>query len=550
MSDKVEKKGANDFLEKIKTKWKEMPAKTKKIIGIGAGAVLAVGLMLAIVFGSSSSNDAYRAIFPGMTTEESIQVYSAIQEMGVVATMDNKGQVLVPTEQWDNLVFQLNSQGYPKTTLSYDTFTSASGFTSTEFEKKTALIFQAQDRMQQTLLRQEGIADATVTFTVAETSNLVWNQSNQQESSGNVSVRMKNGYELTPERVSAIKHLAATSVPNLKAENVVVVDAATGIQMSGVDDAAGKGYYNVQRLEFEQQICKSIEDNVKRLLSGKYGPDGVTAVATVTIDYDKMVSESKQYQPSESGGNSGVINHYEENYSLNGNVGLGGIVGEENNTDVPSYVDSATGEEAAATDYNKVVDYDVGYVLTQIEKGEPILQKASIAVIVNDPEFTLETEETLVDLVAKATNISSNNIRVTNLNFKDNTAEVPDNIPTDVPDQTGFALTQRQIIILAIIGLLLLIIFIVVLVLVLKKRKKTRLEREHEREMAQLEEEERQRQLNLEKEIEEKKRAIQNEAMAKSKTKESAITDEVRGFAAENPEITASLIRSLLKEDQ
>ena len=201
-----------------------------------------------------------------------------------------------PTEQWEQLVFELNGQGYPQTAPSYDTFTSLSGFTSTEFEKKAGLIFQAQDRMQETLVRQTGIKAATVTFSVPESSNYIWDESNQRKSTGNVTVQMMPGYELTPERVSAIKHLASTSIPKLEPENVVVIDANTGVEMPGVNETGSEGYYSVRRLEYERAISKQIEDNVKRLLAGKYGPDGVTAVASVSLNYDKMVSESKQFQ--------------------------------------------------------------------------------------------------------------------------------------------------------------------------------------------------------------------------------------------------------------
>lgn len=70
---------------------------------------------------------------------------------------------------------------------------------------------------------------------------------------------------------------ASTSIPKLDPEDVVVIDAATGVEMPGVDDAGSEGYYSVRRLEYERAISKQIEDNVKRLLSGKYGADGVTA---------------------------------------------------------------------------------------------------------------------------------------------------------------------------------------------------------------------------------------------------------------------------------
>ena len=55
---------------------------------------------------------------------------------------------------------------------------------------------------------------------------------------------------------------------------------------------------------------------------------------------------------------------------------------------------------------------------------------------------------------------------------------------------------------------------------------------------------------DIEREIEEHKRQLQNEALASANSKENAITEEIRNFAKENPEITAALLRSMLREDQ
>lgn len=225
---------------KLKERWKSQPGKTKKLVAAIGGGILCTAVLMAVVVGNSTGK--YKVLFPGMSDTESVEVYAALQDMGVDSRIDSGGQVLVPTDQWEQLVFELNGQGYPQTAPSYDTFTSLSGFTSTEFEKKAGLIFQAQDRMQETLVRQEGIKAATVTFSVPESSSYIWDESNQQKSTGNVTVQMKPGYELTPERVSAIKHLASTSIPKLDPEDVVVIDAATGVEMPGVDDAGSEGY--------------------------------------------------------------------------------------------------------------------------------------------------------------------------------------------------------------------------------------------------------------------------------------------------------------------
>ncbi|MDK2812908.1 MAG: flagellar M-ring protein FliF [Clostridiales bacterium] len=528
------------LVQKVKTFWQNQPPKRKRIVLIAGGGVLAFALIATIIL--NVSNAGTKVLFPGMTQSEAAQVYAELQEMGVKAEINSGGEVRVPQSEWDKVVFQLNQKGYPKTTLSYDTFSSSTGFTSTEFEKKTALIFQAQDRMQQTLMRQEGIADATVTFTVPETSSYVWDQSSEKQSSAGVSVLMKAGYELTPERVSAIKHLAATSVPNLKAENVVVVDAATGVEVSDGSQGSSSAY-STQRLDFEREIAKSIEDNIKRLLSSRYGADGVTAVATVTLDYDKMVTESKQYQPRSDGESAGVINHYEENYSLDGNVSASGIAGEQNNTDAPPEYQNQDGSSAPTTDYQRSVDYDVGYVLTQIEKGEPILKKASVAVIVNDPNFDTQVEETLVDLISKSVNITADNIKVTNLNIS--SGQNNNNNNDNWLSNLG-GMSLQQLLIIGIVALLL-IIFLIILFTTLLRRRKRR--KEHEQE-TRFEEEEQERQQALQREIEEHKRQLQSEAMASSDEKENAITQEVREFVKDNPEITAALIRSMLREEK
>ena len=534
-----------DFKEiwaKIKEFWAKQSKKAKRLIlGITGGVFFLIILLVVLLNIAGSS---MRVLFPGMTSDESAQVYATLQEMGVQPEVDSRGQLLVPADRWDDLVFQLNAKGYPKTTLSYDTFTSSTGFTSTEFEKRTALVFEAQDRMQQTLQRQTGIEDAVVTFTVPETSNYIWDQANQEKSTCGVTVRMKPGYELSPERVSAIKHLAATAVPKLTEEDVVVVDQATGIEMPGLDDPAAEGYYSVQRLDYERLIAQQLEENARRILTPIYGSEGVTAVATVVLDYDKMITESKQYEAANPNGNTGVQNHYEEDYTLDGRVSLGGIVGEEDNTDAPPIYPNEDGEggDASATNYHRLIDYDVSYIMTQIEKGEPLLQRATIAVVVDDDNFTLDTEETLTRMVSRATNISTDNVSVTNISFGQN--QQPDQ-PT-----TPGGLNQRQRLILLLGGALLLLILILLIVILVLRARRKRKKAEEEAAAAAAAAAALPTKEDIEREIEEHKRQLQNEALASANSKENAITEEIRNFAKENPEITAALLRSMLREDQ
>ena len=526
-----------DWFEKLKVKWAALSKRTRAMILTAVFVVLSVALTTTIWL--NISRMAYRVIFPGMTSGEATEVYATLQEMGVPVQISAGQQVSVPADQWDALVFELNSRGYPKTALSYDTFTSATGFTSTEFEKRVALVYQIQERVQQTLMRQDGVLDAVATFYVPETSNYVWDQNNQQKSTANISITMASGKELTPARVSAIKHLAATSVPKLAIEDVVVIDATTGVQLSGLEDQASDADYRERMMELELLMAKNMENKVLRLLTPRYGVDGVTVVASVQLDYDKLVTETKEYQALENGDGGGVRSHYEEAGTRTGTDAAGGLVGEENNTDVPQYPYDNTDGDGNTLSYSRLIDYDNSYILTQLERGQAV-KSASIAVIVNDPDFTDEKEDTLIALISKSVNLAADNVAVTNLQVGTSEPEVP---------AVSRGLTQRQILLLLIAGgVLLLLILILVLVLSAHRRKKDAENEEKKLQELQAEEEKRRKAQALA--ADEHLRKIKEDAQKAVDPNQSAVVEKVREFAEENPEIAAALIRSMMKEEK
>lgn len=528
-----------DWLERLKEKWAAQSKRTRVMVLTAVFVVLSVALTVTVWLNISRMS--YRVIFPGMTSGEATEVYATLREMGVPVQISAGQQVSVPADQWDSLVFELNSRGYPKTALSYDTFSSATGFTSTEFEKRVALVYQLQDRVQQTLMRQPDVIDAVVTFYVPETSNYMWDQNNSEKSSANISITMASGKELTSARVSAIKHLAATSVPKLAVGDVVVVDAATGVELYGQDEQVSDADYRQRMMELELLMAKNMEDKVRRLLAPRYGADGVTVVASVQLDYDKLITETKEYQALENGDGGGVRSHYEEAGTHTGDNAAGGLVGEENNTDVPQYPYYNDDGDGNMLSYSRLIDYDNSYILTQLERGQAV-KSASIAVIVNDSDFNQEKQDTLVSLVSKSVNLSADNIVVTNL-------QVSTSEPPDVPAISS-GLTRRQMLLLLIAaGVLLLLILILIIILSARRRKKNADEDEKARQ-ALLEEEERQRREN-ERAIAEHKKRLQDEAKNKAANPaENAIINEVRDFAEENPEVAAALIRSMMKEEK
>ena len=244
-----------------------------------------------------------------------------------------------------DIMIEMSELGYPKTALPFDIFSDNMGFTTTEFEKRQYLLMNLQDRLERTLKDMTGIKNAIVTLNVPDESAFVW-EDEDSGSTGSVSLTLMPSYDLSPEKVSAIKNLVADSVPRLAPERVTVVNAETMQEM--VSDDIGNTAYGLNRLDFEAKVEERLQNKIKNVLTLAYSPDKIRVSATVVIDYDKMITENLEYEPQENG--QGVVDHYRESRGVaGGQIGAGGIAGEENNTDIPAYGTAGTGGTAQGT---------------------------------------------------------------------------------------------------------------------------------------------------------------------------------------------------------
>lgn len=521
---------------KVKEYWVSQPKKRKLHIVILLVVLVLVAVAATVVL--NFVNPGYVVLYPGLDASESQDVYAALRDMNVPVQQNSTGDIMVPKEQYDKVLLELAAQGYPKTALPYNVFYDHNSLTSTEFEQKQSKLYELQDRMQNTLKRIDGVELATVTLSIPDDNDYVWQQaSSENQSKASVLLTLRKGVTLGDDEVSAIKNLVAAGTPKLLPENVKVVDGATSLELGASTTTTGSLSTN-QSLRFEQQVQTQLQDAVIHILAGRYGKNGVIASAKATIDYDKMMQERKELLNTD--GYEASVIHREESYHINGNVPAAGVVGEEDNTDIPTYGQNDPTGENGMTVYGSSTDYDVGYIKTQIEKGAATLERATISVMVNEPNLE-DSRAELMDLISKATDIPVENISLAAMNLPP-----VDNIPGNNEDPgTATGNDMWMYLLIGVAGLLVLLFIVIMLVLFRRRTKRiaAQVAAEKDSEMEN-------RAQSLEDEIAQYKRQLEDAARANSNPKDDAITDEVRGFAKENPEITANLLRSWLKEDE
>ncbi len=519
-------------LTSIKEYWVQLAPGRKKLSAIIAGVVLAfaVGITAFLNFSGSS----YVLLYENMAKAESAEVYNALQGLNIPVRMAN-GEVEVPRESKEFAKAQLAMQNIPKTTLSYDIFNGSGGLTTTDFEKRQLLVQQLQNRLQDTIRQYEGIKNAYVTLSIAQESNRVWETSTPR-STGSVSVVLEPGYTLSRDQVSGIKFLVASSVGStMTAGDVKVIDAATSISLKSREDSdMTTADVGLERLGFEDRIESRLVEKALNVLTIAYAPEDIRVSATVALDYNKMLTESKQYSPApDSKNNSGVLSRESESHVSDGSDIAGGVAGEENNTDTPVYVDQNKDGTIDYINSTSSRDYAVSYITQQIEKDQAELISATLAITIKG-EVDDVTRSSIIENISKATNIQEANISVQNFVVDDG------HVATDAKPATSLLNDPMIIIIIAALGALLLIILIIVIILSGRRRKRKKAQESADKAPEPVG-------LDLQRDLEARKRMLMEGAELSKQ--ENAITDEMKTFARENPEITANILRTWLKED-
>ncbi len=512
------------------TYWNNVPKKNQRYaIGIAVGIVV-LAIVLAVVLNTVGSG--YVVLYPGMSTEESTELLNELGVRNVPTRVTADGEVMVPRTSRDELLVELAVMGFPKSTLTYDVFSSVSGFTTTEFERQQYYLFQLQERIQGTLEKINNIEDATVTINVPANAEYVWEEQTS-DSTASVLLSFNSSGTVSTEMISGIKNLVASALPSMVPTNVKVIDASTGIELNADDDSVNSVEYELKRMGLESEVEQKISDKIMNVLTLGYAPEDIRISATVTLDYDKMITESMEYIGNDE--NKGVLT--DEQYSAVGGPGIedGGVVGEENNTDIPIYVTDENGD-MVLVDYNTHNQYLVSYVKQQVEKDQATIEDATVSIAIRDNELTDQLRAQIIETAATASNVSREQISIMAFEAEE-----------IIPELTGMDAVLANPLILAIAaGVLLLIIIITIIIMITSRKKREAAIAAEEAKLLVVDGV----QFNNHQEVEAYKQQLKEATEASKNSKENVIVEEVKEFAKNNPEITAQLIRTWLHGEE
>lgn len=257
-------------------------------------AIAMTGFFVALSFKLTNANMA--PLYSNLSLQDSAKIVAELDKSGTpYQIVGNGSQIMVPTDRVLRLRMDMASQGIPSggNIVGYEIFDRSETFGSSNFVMNVNMARALEGELSRTISSISGVDAARVHLVMPKRE--LFNR-DKEKPSASITIKMGGGHSLERSEVTAITHLAASSVPGLEASRVTVVDnhgrlLARGDGNDTLDAAASSALE--YRIAYETRMQGTIEDLLQKVV----GPGKVRVQITADMNFDRTVTNSEKYDP-------------------------------------------------------------------------------------------------------------------------------------------------------------------------------------------------------------------------------------------------------------
>lgn len=356
--------GLNDTAEQAKQFWASRSSRQRYLLLGGVGATVAL-LMLFIHFLGTPD---YKPLFTNLDPSDAQAIVTQLQAQGIPHQLSADGKtILVPEDKVDAARMQAASQGEPHTgQMGFELFDKMS-WGQTEFDEKVDYQRALEGELERSIETLADVESARVSL-VMPTESIFLDQ--QQAAKASVVLKLRDG-ELSKSAVMAIARLVAGAVPQLKPQDVSIVDADTDEALSIGSGNSADGQGNDTTL-------------TDRLLSTLEPIVGAGRIhATVNVEYNQSTTDEsdEKYDPTVSA----LLSDQKSDDRMGNSTGPSGVPGTASNIPgakkAPAPPAGSSGGQNSTTEN---AQYGVNKTIIHTVTPAGRVQRISAAIVVDD----------------------------------------------------------------------------------------------------------------------------------------------------------------------
>ncbi len=261
-------------------------------IGLLAGIAASIAIGLAVVLWSRDPN--YVPLYTQMNARDAAEVVSALERNGIDFKIDNNNSmIMVAADTLQNVRLKLAMEGLPRDSASSDElFSGSNAFNSSQFMENARYKQALEAELARTISKFKDIKSARVHLAIPRESAFV---RDAHEPSASVFLDVYSGLELKKHTIAAIVNLVASSIPNLSASRVTVVDQDGQL----LNEGGGQTLFtDTERfLDYRQSLEHQYAQKIQDILTPILGYGRVRAKVSADIDFTSYEQTQEMFNP-------------------------------------------------------------------------------------------------------------------------------------------------------------------------------------------------------------------------------------------------------------
>lgn len=261
-------------------------------IGLLIGLAASIAIGLAVVLWSRDPN--YVPLYTQMNARDAAEVVSALERHGIEFKIDNNNStILIPSENLQSTRLKLAAEGLPRDpTGSEELFNSGNAFNSSQFMESARYKQSLEAELARTISKFNDIKSARVHLAIPRESAFV---RDIHQPSASVFIDVYSGLELKKHTIAAIVNLVASSIPNLSASHVTVVDQDGQL----LNEGGGQTLFSdTERfLDYRQNLERQYAQKIQDILTPMLGYGRIRAKVSADVDFTSYEQTQELFNP-------------------------------------------------------------------------------------------------------------------------------------------------------------------------------------------------------------------------------------------------------------
>ena len=269
---------------------------------VGMPAVRQVTLLLALAASVSigifvsqwMQTGDYKPIGAAASLGETAEIVQALEDAQMDYRIDsNSGMVLVNASDLHRVRMLLAGQELiGGSSTGYELLDEEQGFGVSQFMENARHRRSIEGELAKNIEIITSVQHAAVLLATPKTSSFI---RDRRKPTASVTITMKPGRELEPGQIRGIRSLVAFAVPELRPEDVAVVDQSGLLLSDGGKDRA------LLQSEHDMALVRSLEESLHGKIANILGPwvggDRFTAEVNATMDFTRSQQSEELYNP-------------------------------------------------------------------------------------------------------------------------------------------------------------------------------------------------------------------------------------------------------------